>query len=237
MNESAHPRHDRPFGHTLHACALLGLLLAVGGCERSSDIGDGSQKINGSVHIPAGKARAAANTVNGSIDVDDNAAVTAANTVNGNVRLGVHSTAESLTTVNGGISLDAGARVEKGAESVNGNLTLHDGAEVVGPLANVNGKIELTGARVGGGVKTVNGSISITGNSHVDGGILVEKASSSLIHFGNDIPRIVIGPGAIVQGDLRFERQVQLYVSDRATIGPVTGATPIPFTGDSPPAS
>jgi hypothetical protein len=41
--------------------------------------------------------------------------------------------------------------------------------------------------------------------------------------------------GATVQGDLRFERTVQLFVSDKATIGTVTGAKPIPFTGDAPP--
>jgi hypothetical protein len=45
----------------------------------------------------------------------------------------------------------------------------------------------------------------------------------------------VIGPGATVQGDLRFERTIQLFVSDKATIGTVTGAAPIPFTGDTPP--
>jgi len=49
------------------------------------------------------------------------------------------------------------------------------------------------------------------------------------------VPRIVIGPGATVQGDLRFERTVQLYVSDKATIGTVTGATAIAFSGDAPP--
>jgi hypothetical protein len=49
-------------------------------------------------------------------------------------------------------------------------------------------------------------------------------------------PRIVIGPGAVVQGELRFEREVQLYVSDKATVGAVSGATPIKFSGDKPPA-
>jgi hypothetical protein len=39
-----------------------------------------------------------------------------------------------------------------------------------------------------------------------------------------------------VQGDLRFEREVKLYVSDKETIGPVMGATPIPFAGDTAPA-
>jgi hypothetical protein len=56
-----------------------------------------------------------------------------------------------------------------------------------------------------------------------------------LLNIGQSVPRIVIGPGASVQGDLRFERSVQLYVSDKATIGSVTGATPIPFSGDAPP--
>ena len=71
------------------------------------------------------------------------------------------------------------------------------------------------------------------GASRVEGGILVQKSSGGL--FLSEDPLIVIGPGAMVQGELRFERKVRLYVSDRATIGTVTGATPIPFTGDNPP--
>jgi hypothetical protein len=43
------------------------------------------------------------------------------------------------------------------------------------------------------------------------------------------------GPGSTVDGDLRFERPVQLYVSDRATVGPVAGATAVRFAGDAPP--
>ena len=79
-------------------------------------------------------------------------------------------------------------------------------------------------AHVGGGIKTVNGSISIMGTSHVEGGILVEKPNG--IMFNSEDPVIVIGPGAVVQGELKFERKVKLYVSDKATIGTVTGATP-----------
>jgi hypothetical protein len=45
----------------------------------------------------------------------------------------------------------------------------------------------------------------------------------------------VIGPGAVVEGDLRFERDVRLYVSDQATVGPISGATAIRFSGDRPP--
>jgi hypothetical protein len=216
------------------AFALIGVLVVISGC--SGDDSNASQKVNGTVHVAAGTAAAAAETVNGNIEIADDGAVTVANTVNGSVRLGAHATANALNTVNGNITVGAGAHVVQGAESVNGGVTLRDGAEVLGAVGNVNGKIELTAAHVAGGIKTVNGSISIFGASHVEGGILVHKSTGELIHFGNDVPRIEIGPGAVVQGDLRFERAVKLYVSDRATIGPVTGATPIPFTGNTPPA-
>jgi hypothetical protein len=214
--------------------AAVAVVLALSGCDISVD-GDGSSKVNGSVHIAAGKAAESASTVNGSIHIDDNAAVTSAGTVNGSVRLGAHATATSAKTVNGAISLGEGAHVADSAASVNGDLTLANGAEVSGSLTNVNGRISLTSAHVAGGIKTVSGNISIMGTSHVEGGILVEKPSSML--FNSEDPVIVIGPGAVVQGDLRFERKVKLYVSDKATIGTVSGATPIAFSGDNPPNS
>jgi cytoskeletal protein CcmA (bactofilin family) len=116
---------------------------------------------------------------------------------------------------------------------------LHQGADVTGTVANVNGHILLEAAHVGGGIRTVSGDIDIGGNSHVEGGILVKKQRTQIFWFfqwnSSDTPRIVIGPGAVVQGDLRFERKVLLYVSDRATIGPVIGATAVKFSGETPP--
>jgi hypothetical protein len=50
------------------------------------------------------------------------------------------------------------------------------------------------------------------------------------------VPTIVIHGGAVVEGCLSFERRVKLYVNDRAAIGPVEGAEPIRFSGDSPTA-
>jgi hypothetical protein len=208
------------------------VMVALAGC---GEHGDGSTKINGPIHVPAGKQPGAVATVNGSIDVDSNAAITSAKTVNGGVHLGDHAAGTSLASVNGAISLGAGAHVSDSVSSVNGELTLGEGAEVAGALSNVNGQITLTGAHVAGGIRTINGSMSITGSSHVEGGILVKQPSGLVSETSRDVPRIVIGPGATVQGELRFERPVQLYVSDKATIGTVTGATPIPFTGDTPP--
>jgi hypothetical protein len=214
--------------------AAMTMMAALSACGGSYD-GDESNKINGSIEVPAGKPPGAVATVNGSIHIDDNAAVTSATTVNGGVRLSDHAAAASLSSVNGSITLGSGAHVSGDVSSVNGALTLGDGADITGALSNVNGKITLAAAHVGGGVKTINGGMDIGGASRVEGGILVEKPSGELMQIFHDVPRIVIGPGATVQGDLRFERKVQLFVSDKATIGTVTGATPIPFTGDAPP--
>jgi DUF4097 and DUF4098 domain-containing protein YvlB len=214
------------------ALALTGVLFVLAGCDRPDSE---MKKINGSVHVAAGAAPTAAETVNGDIHIDDNAAVTAVNTVNGGIELGSNATASTLETVNGSITVGSNAHVAKNATSVNGGVTLRDGADVLGSVSNVNGKIELTAAHVAGGIKTVAGDIAIQGNSRVEGGILVEK-STHIVHFGSGVPRVEIGAGATVQGELRFEREVKLYVSDKATIGPVTGATPIPFTGDTAPA-
>ena len=215
------------------ALALTGVLFVLAGCN-GADTGNALKKVNGSVHVAAGTAPQAAGTVNGDIRIDDNAAVTEAKTVNGGIQLGSNATASTLDTVNGGITVGSNSHVAEDATSVNGSVILRDGADVLGSVRNVNGKIELTAAHVAGGIKTVAGDISIHGPSRVEGGILVER-SNQFIQFGSGVPRIEIGPGATVQGELRFQRAVKLYVSDKATIGPVTGATPIPFAGDAAP--
>jgi len=125
---------------------------------------------------------------------------------------------------------------------VNGSMTLAPGATVGGKLTNVNGHIAVTDAHVGGGIETANGNIDITGKSVVDGGITVKKPKHGGffgISFGSDcVPRIVIGPGATVNGPLTFERKVNLYISDQAHVsGTVSGATAVKFSGDTPPAS
>ena len=232
MDRSIHRSREsgrRPIGATLGALALALTLSACGDFDNS----DATTRVNGSISVPAGRAPDAVATVNGSIRLADNAEVSSATTVNGQVQLGSHAKASSLNTVNGGISLGDSAHVSGDVTSVNGGFSLASGAEVLGSLTNVNGKIDLTAAHVGAGIKTVNGSMNIVGASHVEGGILVRKASGSM--FSQDKPRIVIGPGSSVQGELRFERPVDLLVSDRASIGSVSGATAVPFSGDSPP--
>jgi hypothetical protein len=204
--------------------------------DHDSDV-PGSHAINGSIHINAGTPGGEVSTINGSIRADDNAQLSGGHTVNGNISIGDHATATSLTTVNGGILVGQAAKVTATVTTVNGTLALRPGAEVGGHLANVNGSIILAGATVDGGISTVNGNIDIGANSHVRGGIVVHKPSTGFFHWWSDSdkPRIVVGPGAVVEGTMNFERAVRLYVSDTATIGQVTGATAVKFPGDQPP--
>jgi cytoskeletal protein CcmA (bactofilin family) len=215
----------------LAVCACL----TLAACDSAYDSNDETNKVNGSIHVAAGKPAESVNTVNGGIHIDDNAAVESAGTVNGSIHLGAHATAKSMRTVNGGITAEDDAHASE-MKSVNGDLTVKEGADVSGALVNVNGKISVAGAHIGGTIKTVNANITITGPSHVDGGIVVEKANS-VGFFNNEVPTIIIGPGATVKGELKFERKVRLFVSDRATIGTVTGASPVTFTGDNPPST
>jgi DUF4097 and DUF4098 domain-containing protein YvlB len=218
----------------LSVLVLLTILLA--GCDNGDVVvGHGeSSTINGSVHVPAGEHAGAIGTVNGSVDVAERAAVGSVHAVNGGIDIAAHASAESVSAVNGGVTLGEAAHVTGAVTTVNGGISLDSGAEVGGAVNNVNGSITLSSAHVAGGLRTVSGDIDITGGSHVEGGILVQKGG----WFATEVrrPRIVIGPGAVVRGELHFERAVQLYVSDKASVGPISGATPIPFSGDKPPA-
>jgi len=110
------------------------------------------------------------------------------------------------------------------------------GADIGGKLSSVNGEIRLTAAHVGGGIDTTNSNLTVGANSRIEGGILYNETSDSWFSFFGkpSLPRIIIEPGAVVKGDLDFRRAVDLYVSDRASIGSVKGTTVHKFSGASP---
>lgn len=222
---------DRRFARQSRVTSLLiasSLLVAM-----SAHAGDSYNSINGSVHVAAGRPAEAASTVNGSIMIDDDATADSVGTVNGSIHVGARATATSLTTVNGSITVNEAAHTQH-IKSVNGSLTISEGAEISGGLTTVNGKIDVHAAHVTGRINDVEGDISILGAARVDGGILVEKHHGFSIPVRTREPTVIIGPGAQVLGELRFERKVNLFVSDRATIGTVTGATAVTFSGESP---
>jgi hypothetical protein len=217
------------------ALGFMGIALIAGCDVGGGDVtatANGASAVNGSVHVPPGLHSGKVDTVNGSITVGENATVAGADTVNGSITLGAQAAADSLTTVNGSIHLDSGAHVARAVTTVNGSLHLNSGADVGGRLSNVNGSIGVRDAHVAGGIRTVNGDIDVRGG-HIEGGVVVEK-STGWFNFTFGTPRIVIGPGSVVQGELRFERHVDLFVSDQATVGPIVGATPQRFSGDNP---
>jgi len=204
----------------------LGSLLFVGCAEG----GNGLDKVNGSVDVQAGAHVGNASTVNGGIDIGHDAVVASAETVNGGIDLGPHARSNSLVTVNGGIQIETGADVAHTATTVNGELQLSAGSHVGGKLENVNGAINLDHATVDGGIETTNGDVTIGAGSIVHGGLHVEKPNGFWSHTSRK-PRIVIGPNALVDGSLVFDREVELQVAPSAKIGKVVGATVQPYTG------
>jgi len=215
---------------------LLALLVVVPALQCAVAGDDDTSRVLGSVRIAAGSHAGDATTVNGSVELGANSVVKHAGTVNGSITLHEHASAESLETVNGSTRLERSARVSGSLHLVNGSIVLDQGADIGGRVSNVNGSIRLEGAHVGGGIETTSGDVDVGAGSRVEGGILINKEDEGWFHFGSiRTPRVVIGPGAVVQGRLTFNREVKLYVSDRARIGPVQGATPVKFSGDQPP--
>lgn len=183
-------------------------------------------KVNSSIDVEAGREVGDVETVNGSITIGSAARVRDVETVNGSIRLEPRATARAVETVNGAVTLAEDVLVSGDAGTVNGRLTLMRGARVDGRLENVNGALRLEGATVRGGIETVNGDVFVGTGSRVDGGIRVEKPGGGSWRKSDRLPRITIESGAEVNGTLRFEREVELYVGAGATVGPVEGVAP-----------
>jgi DUF4097 and DUF4098 domain-containing protein YvlB len=220
--------------HATLLASTLALALVAGGAHARQDI----DKVNGSISVESGEVRGSLETVNGSIRIGDNAQAGTAETVNGSVHVGNDGSARSLETVNGSIRLGERVRIEGDVETVNGSIFSARGSRIGGNLENVNGALGLVQTEVAGNVETVNGDVTIGVGSHVRGHLRVHKPSANWmpIRVRQRPQRIVIGPGAVVDGDLLFEREVQLYVHDTARVGTITGATAIPFSTPTAPA-
>ena len=209
---------------------LLTLALAATPALAQQDV----SKVNGSVSADAGQAYGDLETVNGSVSIAAGATVEDASTVNGSITVGDKAQAASLETVNGAIRIGKDVQVRKDVETVNGSIFTDRGTIIGGNVDTVNGAIGLVGTQLAGGIETVNGDITVGIGSHVKGGIKVEKPRGWSMKPRRD-PRIIIGPNAVVEGPLVFERPVTLYVHTSARIGAVTGATAKPFSTDTAP--
>ena len=191
-------------------------------------------KVNGSIHAQSGQSYGDLDTVNGSIRIDAGATVGKVETVNGSISSEAKAILGSASTVNGAINLGQQSKVSGEVNTVNGAVTVGKLSDLGADLSTVNGKILIYQSNITGLVSTVNGDITVGSRSHIHGGILVDKTSG--ISWGKPkTPRILIGPNAVVVGELIFKRDVELWVHSTAKIGKVTGATVQTYT-DKPPA-
>ena len=102
----------------------------------------------------------------------------------------------------------------------------------------MNGDIDIEDAEVGGNIESVNGNLYVREGSVVKGDIIIEKPSFWSFGQKSKMPKIMIGPGAVVEGKIMLEREVELYISESAEVGGVEGAMSmddaIRFSGDKP---
>ena len=200
--------------------------------------GQDIDKVNSSITAEAGQTYGDLSTVNGGIRIEAGAHVQDAETVNGSIRVDDDVHAKSLSTVNGGIHVGERAQVDGKVETVNGGIFVDRGSKVSRGIETVNGAIGVVDTDLGGGIETVNGDITVGVGSHIMGGIHVEKPNKGWSGFRMGkpkIPRIIIGPSAVVEGPLVFDREVKLYVHSSARIGSLTGAIAVRFEGATPP--
>jgi ethanolamine utilization microcompartment shell protein EutS len=215
--------------------ATLALSASLPPATAAEGAGRDRERVNGSITVTEGDRAGDVTTVNGSVNIGMRATVSDAQTVNGSISLGEDSVASSLETVNGSINLGVRSRVSGDVETVNGSITLGRSAAVAGDVRNVAGRIVLDGGRISGDLETVKGDIELRAGARLDGDLIFEKPSMGVSLDLGDPPRVVVGPGAAIGGTLRFGREVKLYVSDRAEVGKIEGATPVRFSGDTPP--
>ena len=201
---------------------------------------DGASSVNGSVTVGTyATINGDLETVNGSIKVGEGTTLFDAETVNGSLRVGDSVRARNLETVNGKIQVGTNVTIEGEVTAVNGQIEIREGSQVARNVENVNGQIELSGSVIGGSVKTVNGGVYIVDGTVVRGDLVVEKPNRSGTGWNkNKKPKVVIGPGSRIEGIIRVEQEVRLFISETAEVGGVEGVMSIDdaerFSGEQP---
>jgi hypothetical protein len=221
---------------TTLSVALLGLLLVAPAnaldINESIKIAAGSEAsgastVNGSVTVGNGATvTGGVETVNGSIRIEENAVIEDAGTVNGSIKIASGVKAEDIDGVNGAIRIGENVTISGEVSVVNGMITVGAGSKIGEDVSNVNGEIRLTGAEVGGNLSTVNGDVALNDGANLHGDLTIEKPGG--FNWNDDdeddrMPRVTIGPGSKVGGEIIAEREIELYISDTAEVGGVSG--------------
>lgn len=202
--------------------------------EDGSVLNNGISAVNGAVEIGRDcRVNGEISSVNGGITIEGGSTVGGIENVNGRVRLTENVTVDGgIENVNGQIGLGPGTRIEGDVETVNGSIMAEEQTVISGQVVSVNGLISLSGVQVAG-IQSHNGSIRLDAGTEVNGPLTMKRSSGFNLEIGNP-PEVIIGADVRVDGPLNFEREVQLYVHESATIGEVSGAEPVSFSGDEP---
>jgi DUF4097 and DUF4098 domain-containing protein YvlB len=202
------------------ACANVNKSITIGDNTET----DGESTVNGSISIGSGSTvNGSLSTVNGTIRIDEDARARDVETVNGSIRIGNGTAVEDVDSVNGSIRLGERVSVDGEISVVNGKISLDRGTTVADNVSNVNGEFQISGATIGGNLSTVNGDVWLMDESTLEGDLIVEKPGGWGWNNNKRVPKIVIGPGSRILGMIELEREVELFISDTAEVGGVTG--------------
>jgi len=206
------------------AVLLFALVYVIAAHPVAAGDGRNISNVNGSVRASAGEVYDTLTTVNGDVRVARGAAADIAKSVNGDIEVEAEAKLGSISTVNGSLHVREGATISREASTVNGRVNLGRNARVGGDVSSVSGEIDLEGAEVTGKLTTYNGDIELTDGSRVLGGIHIKKPRSSDGGWNHsDPPEVHICSTCVVEGELRFDRPVELRVDAGARIGTVVG--------------
>jgi predicted acyltransferase (DUF342 family) len=207
-----------PVSFVSTAIVAFGLAQVAGAGE-----GRSISKVNDSVTATAGNTYDSISTVNGDVHVERGVTAGSANTVNGSITLEDDARIGKASTVNGSIEAGTNVSISDAASTVNGGLRFARNSKIGGELSSVSGDIELAGAEVTGLITTVNGDIDLTDGAHARGGIHVRKPNRTGFNWSSEPVKVHVCSTCVVDGELRFDRPVELRVDDGARIGKVVG--------------
>lgn len=228
---------------TVLAAMVIGAPALAASLNKSINLGDNSENdgqssVNGSITVGDNSiVNGSLSTVNGTVRVGENTRLKDAETVNGSIRIGTGSTVDDVESVNGTVRIGEQVTVGGQVEVVNGKISLDKGTRVADGVGNINGEISVAGAEIGGNISTVNGDVTLSDEAILRGDLLVEKPGWGN-RGSNRKPKVIIGPGSEVVGSIVLEREVDLFISESAKVGGVSGVMSLDdavrFSGRNP---
>jgi DUF4097 and DUF4098 domain-containing protein YvlB len=238
--------YNKPFKWMTSAIVACLMLVPVANAQSvnksitvdAGEKSEGQSTVNGSIRVGDGATiDGSLETVNGAIRIGNEVSVKDVGTVNGSIKAGDKLTAGSLQTVNGEIQVGAGGAIDGDIETVNGRIQLASGTRVADDVETVNGELDFAGALIRGDVTGMNGDVTLKDGAVIEGDLKIEKPGG-WFNKNKRKPKVTIGPGSAVKGKIILDREVELYISETAEVGGVSGEMglndAVRFSGERP---